>query len=384
MTENKCFCHLNGYEVKDATARKMIEDLKFVITFTLNPTTYFWSADKKYTEIKEAILSNKIVIGVENDGVTIYQVYYHNNDKIIFGRVELYNENHTLIECMHVNSNNIVSKYAERLENVHQDIETLQTQVTKLEQGVPDLTARSQLVELQERVTDLEESAGSGNYGTMYFQFLHNESSGKWLADKTHEELGNYMRNGIYVYGIGESLETNKPIIYHLQGYDDNSFVFIGHSCNDSGTIVQETLVYDSDNNITYQCACGGSKLYRHNIHIYEENNDSVDVYFTVLNSKPAPLDTEAKIWNALGGETAQVVTADGYFSAPKGDGVWVTTNVFHIIGTNEGHIDLCGITGSVEDAAGIVTRRLNSGNFDDYASTYDWSMTYTDTVTEV
>ena len=28
MSENKCFCHLNGYEVKDAKARAAIEELK--------------------------------------------------------------------------------------------------------------------------------------------------------------------------------------------------------------------------------------------------------------------------------------------------------------------------------------------------------------------
>ena len=27
MSEEKCFCHLNGYAVKDSTARKQIEDL---------------------------------------------------------------------------------------------------------------------------------------------------------------------------------------------------------------------------------------------------------------------------------------------------------------------------------------------------------------------
>lgn len=97
----KCFCHLNGYKVKDVDAREM--------------TT---------------ALQTQLDTEVEN----------------LNGRLDI---------------------QAEHIADILATQTTQGKKIETLEQGIPDLIARSQLIELQERVTDIEEN-GTGGGSKLY------------------------------------------------------------------------------------------------------------------------------------------------------------------------------------------------------------------------
>ena len=59
---DKCFCHLNGYAVKDATARKMIENLQVINTVSGGKLRFFVGTEEEYTLLDEALKENVFAI----------------------------------------------------------------------------------------------------------------------------------------------------------------------------------------------------------------------------------------------------------------------------------------------------------------------------------
>ena len=128
---NKCFCHLNGLAVKDATARKQIEDINKEVE-TLDVMR------EQITQLLTIIDQLNTTIGQLNTTIEQQNTIINQQDIDITNLENVVNNHSTKIENIEVN----IDGSAPEVEELKQKVETLNTELNQVKTNLTSLDKR--------------------------------------------------------------------------------------------------------------------------------------------------------------------------------------------------------------------------------------------------